>query len=195
MGNLSRMQRSDTHLALTALALVVVIAAASGCGAKDKSYNGHGVSFHYPRSWEKAQFTGQSAKNASGLWTEAFKPHSSSSAADMIFITEFRTPVSITRQNREIYTEEVSSSVSIVAKRAGGALLAGPAMVSMGGLPGYGFRISAKTRDALSSRSRILLVWHGRTEYYLNCQHDTAGGYAVEIEHACAEIVGSFKLN
>jgi len=189
------MRRSDSYLAATALALFFVIVSASGCGASDKSYNGHGVSFRYPGNWEPAKFRGLSAKNAGGLWTEAFKPRSSSSAADMIFISEFRTPVAITRQNRDIYSEEVATSVSSVVRQTGGALLAGPTMVSMGGLPGYGFRISEVTRDNLSSRSRIILVWNGTREYYLNCQHDSAGRFAVEIERACSQVVGSFRLS
>ncbi len=190
------MLRGRSHLAATALALVTLTGAASGCGAStDKSYEGHGVSFHYPGSWGPAVFTGQSAKNASGLWTEAFKPRSSSSGADVIFVSEYRTPVAVTKKNRATYSEQVGASVSSVAEQAGGALLAGPTMISMGGMPGYGFRVSATTRDNLSSESRILLVWKGKSEYYLNCQHDTSGKYAAEIERACAEIIDSFELS
>ncbi|MGC9974789.1 MAG: hypothetical protein ABSC36_05305, partial [Gaiellaceae bacterium] len=125
---------------------------------------------------------------------EAFKPPSSSKA-DMVFLTEYRTPVAITLENRATYSNEVTASVTSVAKQAGGALLAGPTPVSMGGLPGYGFRISAKTVNGLDSESRILLVWNGKTEYYLNCQHQVDGKIANEIESACKVIVGSFKLS
>jgi len=190
------MLRSGSHLVAAALALGILAGAASGCGAPvDNGYEGHGVSFRYPKSWEPATFTGHNVQNASGLWTEAFKPRSSSSKANMIFISEYRTPVAITKRNRATYSEEVASSVSTVAMRAGGSLLAGPTMVSMGGLPGYAFRISATTRDNLSSQSRILLVWNGKSEYYLNCQHDTTGRYEPEIERACDKIIDSFELS
>jgi PsbP-like protein len=190
------MLRSSSYLVATALGLVILAGAASGCASSSgKSFRGHGVSFQYPKDWEPVTFTGNSAQNASGLWTEAFKPRSSSSKADVVFFSEYRTPVAITKRNRAIYSDEVASSVSEVAKQAGGSLLAGPSEVTMGGLPGYAFRISATTRDNLSSESRILLVWSGKREYYLNCQHDTSGSYAADVERGCKKIVGSFKLS
>jgi hypothetical protein len=167
----------------------------AGCGtSNEKSYEEHGISFHYPKSWKRARFSGLSAKNASGVWTEAFKPRSSSKA-DMVFITEYRTPVAITKQNRLSFSEDVASSVASVAKKAEGSLLAGPTLVSMGGLPGYGFHISATTVSGLSSESRILLVWNGKTEYYLNCQHQVGGKFANEIERGCKAIISSFTLS
>ena len=190
------MLRNGSYLLATALALAIVTGVTSGCDtATDKSYKGHGISFRYPKDWEPAVFTGERAQNASGIWSEALKPRSSSSKADMIFMSEYRTPVAITKQNRATYADEVASSVSNVATRAGGSLLAGPTMVSMGGLPGYGFRIRAKTRDNLSSESLILLVWNGRSEYYLNCQHEAGGRYAAEVERACDKIIDSFGLD
>jgi hypothetical protein len=190
------MLRSGSYLVAAAMAFAIVTGVSSGCdSAADKSYEGHGISFRYPRSWEQASFAGAGDENPNGLWTEAFRPHSPSSRADMIFISEFRTPASITKQNRARYREEVASSVSNGAIRAGGSLLAGPTPVSMGGLPGYGFRISSRTRDNRSSRSRILLVWNGRSEYLLDCRYDAAGGDEVEIERTCNEIIESFELS
>ena len=189
------MLQRRSYLLASVLVPCLLAGTLSGCAGKDRQYRGHGVSLHYPNNWERATFAGHSAQNASGLWTEAFKPRSSSSKADMIFISEYRTPVAITKQNRVIYSAEVVASVSNVAKQAGGSMLAGPTEVTMGGLPGYGFRISAKTRDNLSSESRILLVWSGKREYYVNCQHDTASSHAAEIERGCNKVIGSFKLN
>jgi hypothetical protein len=186
------MLRSGSHLLVPVLVLVVSASVLAGCMSNQKTYEGHGISFHYPKSWERAKFAGLSAKNASGVWTVAFKP--SSSKADMVFLTEYRTPVAITKQNRATYSEDVASSVASVAEQAGGSLLAGPALVSMDGLPGYGFRISATTVSGLSSESRVLLVWNGKTEYYLNCQHVVNGKFATEIERGCKVIISSFKL-
>ena len=189
------MQRSGSYLVATTLALVIVTVVATGCDtATDRSYKGHGISFHYPKDWEPTVFTGESAQNARGLWTEAFKPRSSSSKADIIFMSEYRTHVAITERNRATYTAEISSSISNLATRAGGSLLAGPTMVSMGGLPGYGFRVRTKTRDNLSSESRILLVWNGKEEYYLNCRHESPNRHAADVERACDKIIGSFGL-
>ena len=189
------MLRSGPYLVATALAVVIVAGVSSGCDtASDRTYKGHGISFRYPKNWQPAKFTGLSAKNASGLWTVAFKPGSSPSRADLVFMSEYRTPVAITKRNRATFTAQVTSSVSDVATRAGGSLLAGPTMVSLGGLLGYGFRIRAKTRGNLSSESRILLVWNGKSEYYLNCQHEAGGQHTAEVEHACDMVIRSFGL-
>lgn len=180
---------------VSVLALAVLASVLAGCGtSNEKSYESHGISFHYPKSWKRAKFSGLSAQNASGVWSEAFKPRSSSKA-DMVFITEYRTPVAITKKNRSSYSDDVASSVASVAKQAEGSLVAGPTLVSMGGLPGYGFRISAKTVSGLSSESRILLVWNGKTEYYLNCQHKVDGRFATEIERGCRTIESTFELD
>ncbi len=188
--------RSGSYLLVSMLALVVVSGSLlAGCGtSNEKSYEGHGVSFHYPKSWERAKLSRLSAKNASGVWTEAFKPRLSSKA-DIVFITEYRTPLAITKQNRLSYSNDVASSVASVATQAGGSLLAGPTPLSMGDLPGYGLRISARTVSGLGSESRILLVWNGKTEYYLNCQYVVDGKFATEIERGCKVIISSFKLS
>lgn len=191
------MLRRLSRVVAPLIALVVVAALAAGCSisfSSKGSFDKNGVSFHYPKDWEQAKFTGQSAQNAKGVWTEAFKPSSSSSKADIIFLTEYRTPVAITMKNRAVYVDEITSSVEAVTKRAGGALLAGPTMVTMGGMPGFSYRISATTVDGLNSESLILLVWNGKTEYYLNCQHDTNGTRAAEIERACKQVIDSFEL-
>ena len=193
---MSRMLRRRLRTVAPLVAAAMVAVMVGGCSLASKgSYDKHGVSFHYPKDWERGKLSGLSAQNAGGLWTEAFKPSSSSSKADMIFITEYRTPVAITWKNRATYSDEIASSVATVTKRAGGKILAGPAMVSMGGLPGFGFRISATTVDGLSSESRILLVWNGKTEYYLNCQHDTNGTRSGAVERACTRIISSFELS
>jgi hypothetical protein len=187
--------RKSLHLLISVLALVIVAAGVlTGCGSKEHSYKGHGVSLHYPKNWERAKFTGLSAQNASGVWTEAFKPPSASKA-DVVFVTEYRTSVVITKQNRATYSAGVASSVATVAKQAGGSMLSGPTPVSMGGLPGYGFRISATTVSGLSSESRILLVWNGHTEYYVNCQYRVGGKLEAEIERGCKTVIGSFKVS
>ena len=65
----------------------------------------------------------------------------------------------------------------------------------MGNMPGYGFRISAITVHGRKSASRLVIVWNGKTEYFLNCQHLVTGTRAAEIEKGCQMIAGSFKLS
>ncbi|MGD0165802.1 MAG: hypothetical protein ABSC51_00730 [Gaiellaceae bacterium] len=191
--------RRISYLAVLALAFVVVsVGLLAGCGTStakgNHTFSGHGVSFHYPRSWKQVTLAGESAQNAGGTWTETFQPPSSSKA-DVLFVSQYQTPVAITEKTLSTYAKNVTASVENVASQAGGSVLAGPTQVSMGGLPGYEYRISAKTIHGFSSESRILLVWNGTTEYYLNCQHQTGGSSAKEIERGCKMVIESFKAS
>ena len=191
----SRMRRKSC---LIVLALALAVSACTGCSAigskKSGTFHGHGISFRYPKNWAKATSTGVSSQDRSAAWTEAFSPPSSSKA-DAVFISESKTPVAITRPKLAAYASDIANTVSQLAKRAGGSLLAGPKLVSMGGLPGYSFRISAKTSGGVDSESRILMIWNGTTEYLLNCQHQTGGKAVAEIERGCKMIIASFKVD
>jgi hypothetical protein len=194
------MSRRWFHFLISLVALGVSVGALAGCGGGDRVFKGHGVSFHYPHNWAPAESRGVNVRTSSGVWTEMFSPTSAAkdsagTTADIVFITEFQTPVAVTKENLAASAESITASVANVAKRAGGSLLAGPSEVTMGGLPGYAFRISAKTVKGRASTSRLVIVWSGKTEYSLNCQHLTGGTRAAEIERGCKMIVGSFKLS
>lgn len=177
--------------------LAVSVGTLSGCGAaktKDSRashvFSGHGVSFRYPNNWRQIKPKGLSGR---GLWTVMVEP-SNSSGADIAFLTEYRNPRAVTKKNLAAQTPGITSVVAGVARRAGGALLSGPTPIAMGGLPGYGFRISAIASEKRPSSSRLVLVWKGKTEYFLNCQHLTQGVLGGEIERGCKTIIASFKL-
>jgi len=192
------MSRRRFHPLVSVLALAVLDGALAGCGSSDREYKGHGISFRYPRNWAPAESRGVNAKTSSGLWTEMFSPTAAAkdpgTTADIAFITEFRTSFAISKESLAANSGSISASVARFARQAGGSLLAGPTEVTMGGLPGYEFRISAKTIRGRSSASRLVIVWKGATEYSLNCQHLVGGTRAAEIERGCKMIVGSFKV-
>lgn len=192
---MSRRSRSF-QLAAVAVVLVAATMVLLGCSSNNyRVYRGHGVSFHYPRDWKTLTSEGVNAQSSSGLWTEMLGPNASGSTADIVFITEFRTSAPVTDKNLAASANGVTASVARVAQRSGGALLAGPTRASMGNMPGYGFRISAITVHGRKSASRLVIVWNGKTEYFLNCQHLVTGTRAAEIEKGCQMIAGSFKLS
>ena len=192
------MSRRRFHPLVSVLALAVLVGALAGCGSSDREYKGHGISFRYPRNLAPAESRGVNAKTSIGLWTEMFSPTAAAkdpgTTADIAFITEFRTSFAISKESLAANSGSISASVARFARQAGGSLLAGPTKVTMGGLPGYEFRISAKTIRGRSSASRLVIVWKGATEYSLNCQHLVGGTRAAEIERGCKMIVGSFKV-
>jgi len=175
-------------------AFAVSTGALSGCGTTEKKgdhvYKANGVSFRYPHDWRQLKPQGLKRR---GLWTVIVAP-SDSSGSDIAFVTEYRTPWAITKKNLASKKPDITSTVAGAARQAGGALLFGPTPITMGGLPGYGFRISAKI-ESRPSTSHLVLVWKVKTEYFLNCQHLTTGTRAKEIERGCEMIIGSFKLN
>ena len=174
-------------------AFAVSTGALSGCGATAKKgnhlYVGNGGSFRFPRDWKTIKPQGLGGH---GLWTVMVAPPDSS-GADVAFVTEYRTPRTITKKNLASKKPGITSTVAGVARQAGGALLHGPTPITMGGLPGYGFRISAKVKSHPST-SHLVLVWKGRNEYFLNCQHLAKGMLGAEVERGCRMIIASFKL-
>jgi hypothetical protein len=174
-------------------AVVVTIGALSGCGATEKKgdhvYIGNGVSFRFPHEWKTIKPQGLKGR---GLWTVMVAPPDTS-GTDIAFVTEYRTPTTITKKNLASKKPGITSTVAGVARQAGGALRSGPTPITMGGLPGYGFRISAMV-ERRPSTSRLVLVWKSKTEYFLNCQHLTKGILGAEVERGCRMIIASFKL-
>jgi hypothetical protein len=115
--------------------------------------------------------------------------------ADIVFITEFQTSVAVTKKSLAASADSITATIAQVAEKAGGSVLAGPTEVTMGGLPGYEYRISAETIKGRKSESRLVIVWNGTTEYSLNCQHLVGGTLSDEIERGCKMVVESFKLD
>ncbi len=196
------MPRRNVRLLISVFALAATVGAIAGCGSSsgDRKYEGHGISFNYPQGWAPAESKGVNVKTSSGLWTEMFSPAAASkdptvTTADIIILSEFATDVAVTKKSLAASVDNITASVAQVAKKAGGKLLDGPAEVTMGGLPGYEYRISAETVKRRSSESRLVIVWNGRTEYSLNCQHLVNGTLADEIERGCKMVVESFKLD
>lgn len=188
------MARTGRLLSLSmALTALVLSGALSGCGKTAKKgnevYAGNGVSFRYPQGWR--QITPRSG--ARGLWTAMIAPPGSS-GADVVFVTGYRTPKAITKKNLASKKPGITSTVAGVAQDAGGALLSGPTSVKMGGLPGYAYRVSVLLNKNHPGASRLVLVWKGKTEYFLNCQHLLNGNLGPEIERGCRMIVASFSL-
>lgn len=181
-------------ISMIVVALAVSAGALSGCGKSAKKgnevYTGNGISFRFPQGWRRIK---PQAPGGRGLWTVMVAPPGSS-GSDVAFVTEYRTPRAITKKNLASKKSGITSTVAGVAQDAGGALLAGPIPVKMGGLPGYGFRVGVVASKNRPAASRLVLVWKGKTEYFLNCQYLTGGRLGPEIERGCRMIVASFEL-
>ncbi len=174
------------------LAASCSLAAAEATGASGtKSYGKHGVSFRYPAAWKLVKPGTLASRRGSQLWTEWFGP--AGTQADLVMLSAYRTGVAVTAKNASVYAGQITDSVRAVAEGAGGKIISGPTRTRMGGLPGFGFRIRARAPKGKTVESRLVLVWKGKTEFFLNCQHTVGGTRKAQIERGCATIVGSFK--
>lgn len=198
------MPRAGLSLLLSLLAVSLAPAILlTGCGESneqndgatsvDRIYRSHGISFRYPASWRPVESKGLSASTGKEIWTQMFTP-ASSSGADVVFVTEYRTAQAITKKNLRARAKNVTATVRSLTKKAGGSLLAGPSFLEMGGLPGYGFTISVPIDQNRDSTSRITLVWNSKTEYFVNCQQLVGGELGAEIERGCGMISDSFEV-
>ena len=174
-----------------ALVPLVAIALVSGCGgSKAHEVRSHGIVLVYPKGWSRLRQTSMTAQRGTELWSELVGP--AKKTTDLVILSAYDTPVAITSANASRYADEVKGAIASLALRAGGRLLSGPSPVTMGGFPGYGF-VTTALSDQTLVESRLVLVWKGKTEYFLNCQYDPTGTGKTEIERGCKTIIASFK--
>lgn len=200
-------KRIAAAFAATAAALVTMVARADDLPG---AYGGHGVSFAYPTTWLHAP--GQFEVTAgTPLWQEFFapqlppppppdpaqpqpQPQQPPVQRDLVALAAFHTNVAITKKLLPRLKPMLSLMVARLAAQTGGALLAGPQRVTMGGLPGYRFQTTANLDPGSTTESRLVFVFKGKTEYFLNCQHTQNGTFAAEIESGCDQVMKSFRL-
>ena len=192
-------KRVAAAFAATAAALVTMVARADDLPG---TYGGHGVTFAYPTAWlhVPAQFDVQTG---TALWSEFFGPEQAPPTdptqpapmqRDLVAVAAYKTSISVTKKNLPRYKASISYWILRLATQAGGTVLQGPQRVSMGGMPGYRYEITANIDNGTMVESRIVLVFKGRSEYFLNCQHVQDGPLTAEIEGGCDQLMQSFKL-
>jgi hypothetical protein len=176
---------------IAAVSIVVIALVVGGCGSTSGGkYEKHGVSFQIPEGWKplKAKYkTGTKDE----LWSTSLGPRT---GLDLISLTAYSTSPAITADNISSYQSSIVSFIEDLAKNAGGSVTDGPTSVTMGGLPGYRFEISFTNEDGDTLDGRIIMVFNGKTEYYLYCQRRSDSSRAAEIESGCDSISDSFEL-
>jgi len=208
-------KRIVAAFAATAAALVTMVARADDLPG---AYGGHGVSFSYPTTWLHGP--GQFEVTAgTPLWQEFFapatapvtptppspptdpsqpppqpQPQPQTVQRDLVAVAAFHTNIAITKKLLPRLKPVLAVMVSRLAAQTGGALLRGPQRVTIGGMAGYRFQTTSKLDPATTTESRLVFVFKGRMEYFLNCQHVQNGTYATEIEGGCDQVMKSFRL-
>jgi hypothetical protein len=193
-----RPSSTDAHLVRIARFASTVLAAGAlavgpALGASgDATYRGHGVSFRYPSSWYLTHPVGATAQTGTALWTQWLGPTQSLSV-DLVIVAAYHTTIAITPATLQRYRPVVATAVRQLAASSRGRVVSGPALIRMGGLPGYRFRMTAIAPDGSPVSSRLVLAWKSHTEYFLNCQHSVIGARRASVEGACDRIAASFR--
>jgi hypothetical protein len=203
-------KRIAAAFAATAAALATMVARADDLPG---AYGGHGVSFSYPATWLHSP--GQFEVTAgTPLWQEFFGPQPAAPAPqptdpsqpqpqpqpqpavqrDLVAVAAFHTNIAVTKKLLPRLKPVLALMVARLAAQTGGALLSGPQRITMGGMAGYRFQTTANLDPATTTESRLVFVFKGKTEYFLNCQHVQNGPLAAEIESGCDQVMTSFRL-
>jgi len=182
------MTRASTLIATVSIAVIALVV--GGCGSTSGGkYEEHGVSLQIPDGWKTGKVTLQT-NTGNELWSKAFAP---AEGPDLVALTAYPINQSISADNIAAYESELSSFMADLAQNSGGSVTDGPTSVTMGGLPGFRFEASFPDKKG-TLESRIMMVFKGKTEYYLNCQHRSDSSRAAEIESGCNSIADSFEL-
>jgi hypothetical protein len=189
----------------------VAAATADAADPAPKAFNGHGLTFRYPGSWNEipASFVAQMGH---ALWTETVGPEPESTPQDpsqpqptpapqpdaghrsMVTLAAYRISVAITPKNIARYKQPISAAAAQLAAQLHGHIEGGAVRANMARLPGYRFQLIATLRDGTPIRSRIVFVFKKQTEYFLNCQHPEDDARSADIEMGCSMIMRSFRF-
>jgi len=176
------------------LALVLALGACAGGGgaeeeAAPRTFEGHGVTFDYPAEWERIDDTTTSASAGNQIWNESY----GLDATNLVAVSLYTIGAKITPKNINGFEGEITAAIKGVVEQAGGSLEGEPAALTVDGLPTLDYRATAITTvDDATVDSRIVLMFDGADEYFLNCQYSEQERRAVE--DACDLVLDTFSV-
>lgn len=191
-----------TNLRAAAL-LVVVMMALGACkasvtvttngssgsaGGGGNTYDKNGVAFQYPSNWQELTPASTSAQTGNEAWSATFGP---GTGQNVVVVTAYALNLEINAGNVDKVKSEVASTLGNIAKAAGGSFNGSLTPTTMGGFPGFQADISVAGTSGESLQSSVVVVFNGKTEYFVNCQYDSSS--KSDVLAACDQIKGSFK--
>jgi len=193
---------------LAALALAVFAASARADAPAPATYNSHGVAFSYPGTWIELPVAYE-IKIGTPLWVDTIgpppqitptnPPPASGSQPpvtnpDVVTLSAAHINVVFTKKNIGRYKKYFAASMAQIAASAHGQVESGPTRVTLGGLPGYAFRMTALSSTGLTVENRMVYLFKRKLEYFVNCAHPQNDPMTAEIESGCDQIMRSFRL-
>jgi hypothetical protein len=191
---------------IVALAAILLLGA---CSSKDDStddaagatttvatgtYADNGVTFEYPGEW--TEFTQNSEVEAGNkLWATSYGPDvpSNEQTTNFVAVQSYQLNQQVTEDNIADLKSSVEAFVQQLVEQGGGQIDSGPTETSMGDIPGYEFDISGIAVNDVTTASKLLLVFQGDIEYFVNCQY--AAEAETDILAGCDLVVDSFAID
>jgi hypothetical protein len=79
------------------------------------------------------------------------------------------------------------------SEQTGGAILEGPAEITIAGMPGLRYQGEWTNQDGTPLDTTAMFAFDGTTEYVINCQHTQE--HAAEIARGCDLILRTFTVD
>ena len=152
------------------------------------AFNGNGISFDYPTSWQEFTLTGTTAQSGSSLWNETV----GLDPLNFVSVAGYTVNVAITSDNIGDQKAGLAKQIRGLFAQAGGTMTGGPTEGTMAGFPSLEFTGTAKNPDGATVNSRLVLAFDGTNEYFVNCQYDDTG--QTDVLAGCEQIVSTFAV-
>ena len=150
--------------------------------------NANGVTYKYPKNWsERTDLTTQ-AQQGNRVWQQAVGPDS----VNMSILSEYTINVDVTPENISQLQSEVETTLSNLAKQAGGSTTGQIKAEQTAGYPGFSQTLTVKNPSGQQVESTVWLFFKGKSEYFLNCQYTSA--QQTELLAGCNTVRSTFKV-
>jgi len=193
---------------LSALAVAGFVASARADTPSVATYNAHGVTFSYPGTWVDLPVTYE-IQIGTPLWVDTIGPlpqiattnpppapgsQPALTSPNAVTLSAARVNIALTKKNIGRYKKYFAASMAQIAMQAHGQVESGPTRVTLGGMPGYAFRMTMQSSTGAPLENRMVYAFKRKTEYFVNCSHPQNDPLMMEMETACTQIMQSFRL-
>lgn len=150
----------------------------------------NGVTYQYPKNWSERTDISTQAQQGNRAWQQAVGPDS----VNMSILSQYNIDVSadITPENIGQLQSEVESTLSNLAKQAGGSTTSPVKIEETAGYPGFSQTLTVKNPSGQEVTSTVWLFFKGKTEYFLNCQYEVA--QQAQLLAGCNVVRSTFKV-
>jgi hypothetical protein len=188
---------SQSPRAFLAVVLATVVSSCGGGSSNEgttvaafKAFEGDGYSFNYPGGWVERTGIESSSGSGGGVGGVNIGPPE---GADLLYIGTSGLDIAITQGNIAQYSDDLTAFVDDVFRQAEGQVTSAvPHLATVAGLPAIRLEATAINVDGVETKSHVVLVYDGKTEYFLNCQYTPDG--VEEMTAGCDKVVASFQV-